>query len=94
MTACPPLAYNLHRRGTCSRHGGRRVCGACIADPSPRSSPTQEAQMSLPEPLPDDWMERDSAASFTEAIRAIGERVKAGAPVPTTGYFASTRRRG
>jgi len=31
---------------------------------------------------PPDWMEIDSKASYDLAIKVIGERVKAGAPVP------------
>jgi site-specific DNA-methyltransferase (adenine-specific) len=35
--------------------------------------------------------EADSIGSFHAAIRAIGERVKAGEPLPTGGYFARKR---
>jgi hypothetical protein len=35
--------------------------------------------------------EADSIGSFYAAIRAIGERVKAGEPLPTGGYFARKR---
>lgn len=33
----------------------------------------------------------DCMLSFEAAIRAIGERVRAGDPVPMTGYFQSTK---
>ncbi len=32
--------------------------------------------------LPLDWQERDARGSYDEAIRVIGERVKAGEPIP------------
>jgi len=32
--------------------------------------------------LPPDWQQQDSRDSYTEAVRAIGERVKGGQPVP------------
>lgn len=45
---------------------------------TPPPSPPPSPQPSLP----DDWEARDSIGSYTEAIRAIGERVRAGEPVP------------
>lgn len=42
--------------------------------------------------LPEDWQQQDSAACFNEAIRTIGARVRSGdEPIPTTGYFGSTK---
>ena len=38
--------------------------------------------------LPKKWRDRDLIGSYYEAIREIGAQVRAGAPIPTTGYFA------
>lgn len=42
------------------------------------------------ETLPEDWEERDSIASYYEAIAAIGEAVRAGRELPA--WFVSCRK--
>ena len=34
----------------------------------------------------------DAVGSFNTAIKAIGEKVKNGSPIPTTGYFESLKK--
>jgi Holliday junction resolvase RusA-like endonuclease len=48
----------------------------------PPAIPPASRNPSLPDSLPDDWMERDAADSYTEAIAALRERHKAGEPLP------------
>ena len=43
--------------------------------------------------LPPEWQEKDAIESYYAAIAAIGELVRNGAPIPSTGYFGTARPR-
>jgi hypothetical protein len=62
---------------------------ACL----PRVSLDLFAKLEITAPPLDDFdPEADARGSFADAIAAVGERVRAGEPTPTTGYFAPFRR--